>query len=159
MPHKSPVRFRTTKLPNLAITLSSLFSIIFTRTGSIDIKAGKKVTARMNEIITPIDTKLPRCLKGGTSEKFMVKKPIAVVILARKTGCRLTRRLSINAFSLLDPCCISCIKVTRTWTELAIATVRMIIGAEAEGGVMGNIHPSPLPQRLKSILSTQFRMC
>ena len=67
----------------------SLLSFSFSSlilTGRSEIKAGNKETDKTNDTNTPIATKLPKCLNGGTSEKFMVMKPNAVVTLARKTG-------------------------------------------------------------------------
>jgi hypothetical protein len=59
--------------------------------------AGRKVIDRAKESKTPIATSVPRWLKGGTSEKFIVRNPIAVVVLARKTGCKFILRLFVIA--------------------------------------------------------------
>ena len=45
----------------------------------------------------PTAVMLPRSPKGGESEKFSDRKPIAVVTLVRKTGDMLTRMLSTSA--------------------------------------------------------------
>ena len=67
----------------------------------------------------------------------MLKKPNAVVTLARKTGCRLTRRLYLSASSRTLPVRRPCRNETRIRTELAIATVKIMIGAETVVGLRG----------------------
>ena len=66
----------------------------------------RSATLSTKAIKTPIATILPRSWKGGASEKFMLRKPIAVVTLVRKTGCKLMRMLSTIAAVRVPPFCI-----------------------------------------------------
>ena len=56
------------------------------RIGSTARNAGKKVTEKTKAASTPMQTIFPRSLKGGASEKFIVRNPMAVVMLVRNTG-------------------------------------------------------------------------
>ena len=101
------LRLAITKSANLAI-MSFLPSLcILTRTGSTVSNAGKIVTEKTKANITPIATKLPKSLNGGESEKFILKKPIAVVILVKKIGCKFILILRAMAVRLSAPCRIS----------------------------------------------------
>ena len=80
-----------------------LSSLAFVLIGSTARNAGIKVTEYTNAAITPIATIFPRSLNGGASEKFIVRKPIAVVTLVRKIGRRLTLSDSEIASCLLIP--------------------------------------------------------
>ena len=62
---------------------------------------------------------------------------MAVVRLARKTGCKFTLKLSFMATVLLVPDSNKSKKVTRICTQLATATVSMIVGAEIVTDVSG----------------------
>ena len=75
-----------TKLANLIKDSPSLSDNLILLLGSRVTSAGKKEIESRNEISTPTATSVPRWLNGGTSEKFIVRKPIAVVTLARKMG-------------------------------------------------------------------------
>ena len=90
-------RLPMTKSDNLSIESFLLSALGFTLTGIIASIAGKIVTENTNAKVTPMATILPKWPNGGASEKFMVKKPIAVVRLVRKIGCILTRKLSFMA--------------------------------------------------------------
>ena len=61
---------------------------------------------------------------------------MAVVRLVRNTGCKLTRMLSMSASRLVRPSRISLSMVTRMWMLSATASVMIIVGALADGGVM-----------------------
>ena len=61
--------------------------------GNTEASAGRKIMEYMNAAMIPIATMLPRSRNGGASLKFIDRKPIAVVMLVRKIGCRLMRRL------------------------------------------------------------------
>ena len=91
---------------------------------------------------------LPRLRNGGTSLKFMLRNPMTVVMLVRKTGCALMRRLSVIASRLLLPRRISWIIDTRTWIESATASVMIMVIEAVEGGVRDSpaqpARPSPL---------------
>jgi hypothetical protein len=83
--------------------IDKLFPLVM-RIGSTARNAGRKVREKTNAANTPIQTIFPRSLKGGASEKFIVRNPIAVVMLVRNTGWKLILRDSTIA-SLLDfPC-------------------------------------------------------
>ena len=56
--------------------------------GNIRSRAGSMVTEKAKASIMPRAVRLPRSANTGTSEKFRVKKPIAVVTLVIKTGIR-----------------------------------------------------------------------
>ena len=164
-PHSSGVRRRTTNSASFAIIGSSRCPVARARTGRSESRAGRKVTESTNAAPTPNATKVPRWRNGGTSEKFMLRKPSAVVRLARKTGWRLTRNDSAIAARFNSPvrvrraraplprsarvrdasACMTCRRVVRTWTQLAIATVSTMVGAAAEGGVNGKPAQPPRP--------------
>ena len=59
---------------------------VFARNGNSDIIAGKKVIERIKQQQHPWQQSYLDCLNGGASEKFMLRKPIHVVRLARNTG-------------------------------------------------------------------------
>ena len=59
----------------------------------------------------------------------MLRKPITVERLVRKTGVTLTRRLSTMASFLDRPDCMPFNIVTRIWMLSAMARVMMIVGA------------------------------
>ena len=61
-------------------------SNFFTLTGNTVINAGKNVTDKIKAIMTPVATIFPRSRKGGASLKFILRKPIAVVMLVKKIG-------------------------------------------------------------------------
>ena len=85
--------------------------------------------------MTPTAVMFPRCQKGGESLKFILRNPIAVVRLVRNTGVMLTRRLSTIASCLFKPRRISRSIITKIWILSAIASVMIIVGACADGGV------------------------
>ena len=77
----------------------------------------------------------------------MERNPIAVVRLVKKTGCRLTRILSIIASCLVMPPFIPLKRLIKKWIESATARVMIIVGAEEEGGVSAipNQPANPIP--------------
>ena len=115
------LRLLTTIFPKRVIKGSSSLVICLVQKGSRYIIAGKKVIESTNAQATPMATKFPRCWKGGASEKFILKKPRQVVKLA----------------AFVFPCCRPCRNVTIMCTELAMAIVKIIVGADAEGGEIG----------------------
>ncbi len=83
----------------------------------------------------PIAVMLPRCQKGGESEKFSARKPTTVVSEVMLTGMKFRRTASTMASCRPMPSRMAPLSVTRMWIESAMASVRMMIGAEAEIGV------------------------
>ena len=85
----------------------------------------------------------------------MVKKPKAVVRLARKIGCKLTRKLSCMASFFCMPLRKLCEIVTSICTQLAMDTVRMIVGAEEDGGDIGRpkCPPSPMAVMMEKAIT------
>ena len=112
----------------------------FTLTGITMITAGRKNIDKKKAATTPIATVLPRSLNGGTSLKFMVKKPMAVVTLVIKTGCKLMRILSCMASALVWPCRKLNKNVTSICTQSATAIVVITVGALDDGPV--KVQPS-----------------
>ena len=90
---------------------SSFFALALI--GRMEIRAGINETDRRNAIVTPIAVRLPRWLKGGTSLKFRLKKPMTVDRLVKKIGPKFTRILSTIASDLLNPRRISRNIITR----------------------------------------------
>ena len=93
----------------------------------------------------PKATKFPRSRYGGTSEKFMLRKPSAVVRLARNTGCRLSLRDSTMASCRESPARKRCCKATRRCTQLATTIISTMVGAGAMGGEKGKPAHTPRP--------------
>ena len=131
------VLFEITKLARASSFLFAFFVFLLALIGRSIRAAGSRVTLSIKETKTPIETRFPRWLKGGTSEKFMVRKPMAVVTLAKKTGCRFTLKLSFIASFLGVPELRRSKNVTSRCTQLATATVRIIVGAEMVTEVSG----------------------
>ena len=55
----------------------------------------------INAIAIPMDTKLPRSLRGGTSSTLNDRNPIQVVSVVRNRGCKFNSKL-LNIDSLLE---------------------------------------------------------
>lgn len=92
----------------------------------------------------PKATKFPRCRYGGTSEKFMLRNPSAVVRLATNTGCRLILTASTTAVRLESPARSRCCKATSKCTQLATTIINTMVGAGAVGGE--NVRPTQPPR-------------
>ena len=135
IPQNRKLRRATTNSANRSTICVLRSEPAFTRIGSTSISAGKKVTEKTNAPATPMATIFPRSLKGGASLKFILRNPITVVNDVRKMGCRLIRRLSITALVLSCPCRMACRRLTRICTQSATASVRIIVGEDADGGV------------------------
>ncbi len=152
-PSRRARRLPTTKPASRSIAVARSAAVCRARTGSTASSAGRKVIDRTQAATAPAAAMLPRSWNGGASEKFRLRKPIAVVRLVRKTGGMLMRRLSTIASCLLRPCRISWNMLTRTWTLSAIAMVSTMVGAVADGGV------SRMPaQPAKPIVAAADRM-
>ena len=76
----------------------------------------------------------PMSRKGGASEKFIERKPMAVVTLVKKTGARFRRSDSTTASLRSIPSRIAWKKEMSIWTESATANVSMMVGAAHRGG-------------------------
>ena len=81
--------------------------------GKIDSNAGNSVTEYTKAHIAPNATMLPMIRKGGISEKFRLRKPIAVVSEVRNTGHTLTftelMAATLRVIPLRMPSAITCI--------------------------------------------------
>ena len=100
---KSGRRCLITKLANVSMKVPFRVSRTFALAGNIATKAGRNVTARKKAKRTPMEVMLPRSRNGGASLKFMLRKPIAVVMDVRKIGVKLILRLSTTADGLSMP--------------------------------------------------------
>ncbi len=78
---------------------------------------------------------LPKCQKGGESEKLSARKPMMVVSEVMVTGIKLTRTASTMAAFFSIPSRIKPFKDIRMCKESAIAKVRIMVGADAAIGV------------------------
>ena len=104
--------------------------------------AGRKVTESTKATPAPIATSVPRWRYGGTSEKFIITKPNAVVALARKIGFRFTSMDRTTAADLESPAPRRSWTVTRRCRQLATASVSTMIGV-AEVAVENGIPTQP----------------
>ena len=94
MPSNNLFLLRMINLENEIINGSFLLSPCLLFIGRKDNIAGTKNITSRKDVITPIETMVPRWRNGGTSEKFMVKKPSAVVVLVNVIGRKFILRVS-----------------------------------------------------------------
>ena len=114
------IRCRKTKSHNLVMENLECFGRSFAlRIGSNDNIAGRKVTDKIKHVEIPKATNIPRCRYGGTSEKFILRKPSVVVRLAKNTGTKLSRIASTIA-SRFESVSRKLRRIlTRMWTQFA----------------------------------------
>ena len=94
VPGKSILRLAMTNSANFSIMpLWSLGVTLLALTGNTINSAGNTVIAKTKASMTPIATMFPKSRNGGESEKFILKKPMAVVTLVNKIGLKLTCKL------------------------------------------------------------------
>ena len=106
---------------NLVIKFSAFEEpVFFTLLGKMTNNAGNVIKAWKRSIKLPKAIIYPNCLKGGASEKCIVRKPIAVVIAVINTGCKFTLKdSSIESFLFL-PNLMLILWVLIIWTQWAI---------------------------------------
>ena len=75
----------------------------------------------------------------------MLRKPSAVVRLARNTGCRLSRMDSTMASCLESPARSRCCNATRRCTQFATTIISTMVGAGEIGGEKGRPAHTPRP--------------
>ena len=84
--------------------------IVFGGAGFIGVNLINEILLDPNNNVVCIDN-LSRG-KFAYIEKFMVKKPMAVVTLVIRIGIKFTRILSTMASCFAMPCCMFCLSVT-----------------------------------------------
>ena len=122
--------------------------------GSIRINAGSSVIEYAHAARMPTAVMLPRCQNGGESEKFSARKPTIVVSDVIVTGMKFRRSASTSALSLSTPSRMTVRIDIRMWIESAIASVRMMIGAEPEIGV--RLMPAKPAQPMPTIIENRM---
>ena len=103
----------------------------------------------------PTAVMLPRCQNGGESEKLSARKPTIVVIEVTPTGRKFSRTASTIASVLAAPLRIAERNAINMCIESAMASVRMMVGAEAEIGVrsMPTNPAQPMPTIVDSMMT------
>ena len=140
---------------SIALSPRSLPVDCFALYGRMLINAGSNVIESNQAAAIPTAVILPRCQKGGESEKLSAKKPIIVVIDVTPTGKKFSRIASTIASRLAMPARMAERNAMSIWIESAIASVRIMVGAEAEMGVsLMPIKPAqPIPTIVDSMMT------
>ena len=139
----------------MVIERFNLFAVCFGCMSTKLINIGNKVIEKSHAAITPNAVILPRSWKGGESEKLSDRKPMAVVIDVKKIGFAFIEILYKIEARLSIPSRFFCKYVIKKCMESATASVVIIVGALAEGGVK----PTPIqpPKPIAVIIDGTIR--